>query len=188
MIPAASGDHLEPPSALDAVGRALWSEVTRLYAFDDPGSIEVLFQACACRSRAERCRKLIDQQGEMIATRTGLRGHPLLRDEIAKSCSMRPADRQVRDGPGTGPQRAGPAFGQLMHPDTKRRRRPLIRRAPLWIAEFAEQAMPPRGSDPEGRAAFAAWKRGAAVAGLPLAGSAEGQELLRQCRSTNLRG
>ena len=88
VIPAAPGDHPEPPGDLDAVGRTLWSEVTRQYAFDDPGSIEVLFQACLCRSRAERCRKLIDQQGEMIVTKTaGLRAHPLLRDEIA-NCAL----------------------------------------------------------------------------------------------------
>ena len=75
-----------------------------------------------------------------------------------------------------------------MHPNTKRRKRPLLRRVPLWIEEFVEKWMPPRGSDPEGRAAFAAWKRGAAVAGLPPIASPEGQELIQRCRSTNLRG
>jgi hypothetical protein len=82
VIPSAPADHPEPPGELDPVGRALWVEVTHQYAFDDAGSIEILYQACLCRSRAERCRKLIDEQGEMIVTKAGLRSHPLLRDEL----------------------------------------------------------------------------------------------------------
>jgi hypothetical protein len=62
------------------------------------------------------------------------------------------------------------------------------RRIPLWVAELVEKRMPPRGTDPEGQAAFAAGRQGAAAAGLPPSASAEGQELVKRCRATNLRG
>jgi hypothetical protein len=75
-----------------------------------------------------------------------------------------------------------------MHPNTKRRRIVPRRRVPLWVEELLEKHMPPRGTDPEGRAAFDAWRRGASVAGLPPIESVEGQELIQRCRSTNLRG
>jgi hypothetical protein len=70
---------LAPPGPLDAFGKALWTRVVTQYAFDDPGSVEVLFQACSCRSRAEKCRKLINRTGEML----GARAHPLIREELA---------------------------------------------------------------------------------------------------------
>jgi hypothetical protein len=73
----------EPPRPLGDVGLALWREVTRNYMFADPASIECLFQACSATDRAERCRVIIDQDGEMIAAKEGVRSHPLLRDELA---------------------------------------------------------------------------------------------------------
>jgi len=38
-----------PPDHLDAVGAALWIEVCSVFEFNDPGSYEVLAQACAAR-------------------------------------------------------------------------------------------------------------------------------------------
>ena len=49
---------------------------------NDPGSVEILFQACASADRAERCRAIIDQDGELVRTKAGTRSHPLLRDEL----------------------------------------------------------------------------------------------------------
>ena len=74
--------HPDPPGKLGETGLALWRSVVTSYAFDDPGSVEILFQACASADRAERCRAIIDQDGELVRTKTGTRSHPLLRDEL----------------------------------------------------------------------------------------------------------
>jgi hypothetical protein len=42
-----------------------------------------LAQACATIDRIERLRALIDEQGEVIQTRSGLKAHPALKDELA---------------------------------------------------------------------------------------------------------
>jgi phage terminase small subunit len=76
-------DYPEPPRHLGEHGMALWKRVVETYAFDDPGSTETLFQACAAVDRAERCREQIDRDGEMIKAKTGMRSNPLLRDELA---------------------------------------------------------------------------------------------------------
>jgi hypothetical protein len=62
---------------------ALRRAVTTNYAFDDPGSVEILYQAAAAADRAEKCRAIIDEEGEIVRTRNGPRSHPLLRDELA---------------------------------------------------------------------------------------------------------
>jgi hypothetical protein len=74
--------HPQPPSKLGATGLALWRGVVTNYAFDDPGSIEILHQACQAADRAEACRRIIDEDGEALRTRTGPKAHPLLRDEL----------------------------------------------------------------------------------------------------------
>jgi hypothetical protein len=71
-----------PPTNLDATGRALWDEVTSVFAWDDPGNYRVLEQCCFALQRAERCRAVIDDQGEMLMVRGQVRSHPLLRDEL----------------------------------------------------------------------------------------------------------
>src|SRR5262245_20155249 len=101
-----------PPGELDPYGMALWHEVTRIFSFDDPSSYECLFQACSARARAERCRKLIDEQGEMLRTKMGLRDHPLIKHEIAaRALCVRLLARlgmdlePLRSGPGRPPGR-----------------------------------------------------------------------------------
>jgi hypothetical protein len=79
---APAPEHPAPPGKLGETGMALWRAVTTNYAFDDPGSVQVLFQACAATERAEKCRAIIDEDGEVLRTRTGPRSHPLLRDEL----------------------------------------------------------------------------------------------------------
>jgi hypothetical protein len=71
-----------PPGHLDEFGMALWQEVTSTFEFADRGSIEILYQACCCRSRAERCRRIIDEVGEVVQSRTGPKPNALLRDEL----------------------------------------------------------------------------------------------------------
>jgi hypothetical protein len=74
--------HPDPPGKLGETGMALWRAVVANYEFDDPGSTEILFQACAAADRAETCRRIVDQDGELIRTKVGTRSHPLLRDEL----------------------------------------------------------------------------------------------------------
>ncbi len=78
-----AGNRPEPPRQLDVHGWKLWDSVVRDYEFSDPGSIEVLAQCCAALDRAEACAAQIAKDGQMIKARTGMRSHPLLRDELA---------------------------------------------------------------------------------------------------------
>jgi hypothetical protein len=70
------------PKSLDKTGAHLWTEVVSCYEFADPGSYAILEQACLCVQRAERCRLLIDKDGEMLFGKNGPRANPLLRDEL----------------------------------------------------------------------------------------------------------
>ena len=72
---------LSLPQHLAGVGLELWQSVSSQYVFDDPGSYEVLSQACFAASRADRCRA-IDQDGELLRVGKAVRSHPLLRDEL----------------------------------------------------------------------------------------------------------
>jgi hypothetical protein len=72
-----------PPRALGAAGLALWQRVQTEYLIRDAGGIEVLCLACQSLDRAESLAKAISEEGETIRTRTGVRSHPALRDEIA---------------------------------------------------------------------------------------------------------
>ena len=89
---------------------ALLRAVVANYEFADPGSIEILYQACAASDRAERCRAIIDADGEMIRTKGGTRSHPLLRDELNnRALTARLIGRlgmdlePLRSGPGRPP-------------------------------------------------------------------------------------
>jgi hypothetical protein len=53
------------------------------YRIDDVGGLELLALACSALDRAEALRKAIDHDGEVIASRTGPKAHPALRDELA---------------------------------------------------------------------------------------------------------
>jgi hypothetical protein len=60
IAPRAEPEGLPLPAGLGEHGARLWHEVTASYAFDDPGSIETLRQACAATDRAERCAAAVD--------------------------------------------------------------------------------------------------------------------------------
>jgi hypothetical protein len=84
LIPShPAAPSVPPPAGLDEYGAALWTEVTSVFEWDDPSSYRVLAQAAFAAQRAERCRRLIDEQGEMLRVGKTLRSHPLLRDEVA---------------------------------------------------------------------------------------------------------
>ena len=76
-----------PPRKLGEHGLSLWNAVTSAYRIDDVGGIELLAQACAASDRAEALAARIDQDGETIHTKAGLKAHPCLKDELAARAS-----------------------------------------------------------------------------------------------------
>jgi len=72
-----------PPCALGKVGQSLWNRVLGDYDINDAAGVELLAQACQAADRAESLRRQIDETGEVIHTRSGLRDNPLLKHEVA---------------------------------------------------------------------------------------------------------
>jgi hypothetical protein len=72
----------EPPATLGEAGRDLWQRVQAEYQVLDVGGRELLFQACAATDRLAAISARISEDGEVIVTRTGVRSHPGIRDEI----------------------------------------------------------------------------------------------------------
>jgi hypothetical protein len=89
-IVGATADIPQPSRPLGSHGRSLWDRVMAAYDISDVGGIEMLAVAASAIDRAERCRERINLDGEMIKTRTGMRSHPLIRDELqALALAMR---------------------------------------------------------------------------------------------------
>jgi hypothetical protein len=108
--PSPEPQGLPVPAGLGEIGGELWREVTAMYAFDDPASLEMLRQACFATQRAERCAASVNEHGEMIRVGKTLRANPLLRDELgfralaARLLSKLGLDLEpVRVGPGRPP-------------------------------------------------------------------------------------
>jgi hypothetical protein len=74
-------DNMAPPAHLGEDGRRLWVDLQGAYAIDDPGGLALLRVACEALDRAERCRRLIDEQGECLVIRGVPRAHPALAAE-----------------------------------------------------------------------------------------------------------
>src|SRR5262245_35269754 len=73
----------DPPATLREPGRALWRGVMAQYAIVDAGGLEILRQAAHACDRADQYAAIIDAEGPMILTKTGIREHPLVKHEIA---------------------------------------------------------------------------------------------------------
>jgi hypothetical protein len=72
-----------PPRKLDAAGLSLWNRVQSEYGIRDCGGVEILCLAAQALDRAESLSAAIAEDGQTIRTRTGVRAHPALRDELA---------------------------------------------------------------------------------------------------------
>jgi hypothetical protein len=72
----------DPPSTLGETGRGLWARVMREYQITDCGGQELLHQACAAADRCAALSAQISADGEVIRTKSGLKSHPCIRDEI----------------------------------------------------------------------------------------------------------
>jgi hypothetical protein len=73
----------DPPPNLEEAGKNLWNRITGAYDISDEGGRELLRQCCYAADRAESLRRQIDEAGELLITRSGLREHPGLRHELA---------------------------------------------------------------------------------------------------------
>jgi hypothetical protein len=71
-----------PPANLKPTGRELWQTILHEYEIDDSGSLALLAEACKAADRAAECSKIIDKEGLVIATKMGVRDHPLMKAEL----------------------------------------------------------------------------------------------------------
>jgi hypothetical protein len=84
ILPPPQSEGPPPPDGLDATGAGLWRDIVATWEWhDDPVIYRVVEEACYALQRAARCRRLIDEQGEVLRTKAGLRAHPLLKEETA---------------------------------------------------------------------------------------------------------
>lgn len=68
----------QPPAALGAAGKALWRRVLAL-GEPEPGELELLRIACRAEDRVVELRRLIDEDGLMVAGSRGQRVlHPAM--------------------------------------------------------------------------------------------------------------
>jgi hypothetical protein len=74
---------IQPPRALGNHGMSLWTAIHAEYRIDDRGGVELLAQACAACDRAEALAACVERDGETIRTKTGIRIHPAVREELA---------------------------------------------------------------------------------------------------------
>lgn len=74
---------IQPPRKLGNHGTKLWHAVHAEYRIDDRGGIEILAQICAATDRAEALAECVARDGPTIRTKTGMRVHPCVREELA---------------------------------------------------------------------------------------------------------
>jgi hypothetical protein len=73
----------ESPVKFGKAGNTLWQNIQTAYAVDDIGGIELLTQACHTADRVEALAAQINADGEVVATRNGMKEHPGLRAEAS---------------------------------------------------------------------------------------------------------
>src|SRR5215203_6206724 len=83
LVASTPPEPASPPRELGEHGRTLWLTILNEYDISDGGGREMLALACQALDRAEACRAQIDEDGEMLRTKTGMRENPLLKSELA---------------------------------------------------------------------------------------------------------
>jgi hypothetical protein len=79
-------DVASAPSGLGPDGTALWNSVQAEFRVTDIGGRLLLGQAAAAADMVARLRAQIDSDGLMVATKSGPRAHPALKDELGFRC------------------------------------------------------------------------------------------------------
>jgi hypothetical protein len=95
--PAPAPEHPTPSNKLGRTGLDLWRSVVESYEFSDPGSVQILYQACAAADRAEACREIIDTDGEIVKTRNAT-GESVAAGRTEQQSAVREIARQARPG------------------------------------------------------------------------------------------
>ena len=72
---------IPPPKTLGAAGRTLWRSIQAEFSITDSGGYAVLTVACEALDRADGLRKCINEDGEVIALRSGPKVHPAIKEE-----------------------------------------------------------------------------------------------------------
>jgi hypothetical protein len=104
-----------PPRTLDPPGLALWNRVQAEYRITDSGGAEILCLAAQALDRAESLSEAIAEDGQTIRTRTGVRAHPALRDELANRalCARLLGKLGIATEPIKSPGRPGGGIGWI---------------------------------------------------------------------------
>jgi hypothetical protein len=64
------------PAHLGDAGRELWTSIQASYQISDPGGLALLRAAAEASDRVASCRKMLDEQGEVIMVKGIPRAHP----------------------------------------------------------------------------------------------------------------
>jgi hypothetical protein len=83
LVKLTPSPRMQPPRVLGRYGLALWNSIHAGYEIGDAGGIELLLQACEMQDRVQSMAVQITADGPVIRTKTGIRSHPLLKDETA---------------------------------------------------------------------------------------------------------
>ena len=85
------------PKHLAQTERELWDRITRAFSVGDPGSQELLLQACEARGRAREARLILAKDGYTYKDHKGnLRAHPCVAMERTSQQSFLAAMRLLR--------------------------------------------------------------------------------------------
>jgi hypothetical protein len=102
----------QPPRPLGEHGQRLWRQVNAEYLIDDAPGIEFLTLACQALDRAEELAACVAEDGPVIRTRTGIKAHPAIKEELAcRGFLVRTLQKlglnfePLRSGPGRPPGR-----------------------------------------------------------------------------------
>lgn len=101
---------IQPPRPLGPHGMALWRTVLSEFDIADCAGRELLCQAAALLDLAENLAEQIASDGTVIRTKSGIKSHPAVRDEIgARTAVVRilgklgVLEEPLRPGPGRPP-------------------------------------------------------------------------------------
>src|SRR5262245_21275342 len=87
------------PAHLAKEEAALWDDLTKTYAINDAGSLELLALAMEARMRARLCREQVARDGQTVVDDHGtIKAHPLLSVERSAQAAFLSAMRLLRLG------------------------------------------------------------------------------------------